>query len=385
MSEPARRDRGVALIVVIWSLAVIGAVVAAFFARGLLEAKYARDGRSEAAARALAQAGMACFLQRFLADETETDGPDEPWLLAGANAPPDLPGGRVTATVADLGSRINLNLAGEAALRVLFDGEEGPAQAVLDWRDADRQPRPSGAEADYYLGLSPSVKPADGFLLCPEEALLIRGLDRYQETLAEEATIYGRANPNLIDPETWGLILAAAGYAEWEVRLMTEHFAAARQEAAREKRVAFRQEEDLIRIQSVTHQTVDRLRPYLTFTGSINPNYAGERALQAGLGMLGLKQESVKAVLEARKNAPFTEMAAFLAILAANEPKGVNNDQVKQVFSLQTTLVGVETVGRTESGAAYRIEAVYERYHPKGKEDEWRCRVVAWRESPGED
>lgn len=382
MIEPAR-ERGAALIIVIWALAIIGAVVAAFFTRGILEAKYARDGRAEAAGRALAQAGVACFLQRFLADETEADVPDEPWLMAGEHVPPAFPGGEVTVTVSDLGSRINLNLADEALLRALFDGEAAPAQAVMDWRDADHQPRPSGAEDDYYSGLSPPLKPADGFILSPAELPSIKGLAEFKEVLDEDATIYGRANPNFIDAETWGRILVSAGCAEWEVEPLTRPFLEARQRAVREKRVAFRQADDLV-TGSITEDLLQRLRPYLTFTGTINPNLASERTLASGLAMLGLKREYAKIVLETRKKAPFVEMPAFLAILAANEPNGINNDMVKQVFTLQTTLVGVEAVGRTAAGICYRIHAVYERYRPPGKEDEWRGRVIAWRESPGE-
>ena len=66
-SNRRARQHGAALVIVIWALAIIGAVVAAYLARGLVEAGANQEARKTAAGRSLAQAGLACFVQRFLA------------------------------------------------------------------------------------------------------------------------------------------------------------------------------------------------------------------------------------------------------------------------------------------------------------------------------
>jgi type II secretory pathway component PulK len=50
------------------------------------------------------------------------------------------------------------------------------ANSILDWIDADDTPRSSGAENDYYSGLSPPYRCKNGPLDSPEEMLLIKGV-----------------------------------------------------------------------------------------------------------------------------------------------------------------------------------------------------------------
>lgn len=383
----AERNRasGAALLVVIWALAVIGAVVAAYFGRGLLEVKLAQDLRQEMEARALAQAGLACFIRRFLDDRDGTDDAGSAWLFAGDDAPPDFPEGSVEVRVADLGSRINLNLDGEDGLLQAFGGRREPVDAILDWRDTDDEPRAGGAEADYYAGLTPPIRAANGMFRSPEEALLVKGLAKFPRTLANETTVFGRANPNLIGTETWTAILMAAGFDELRVELLSEQFTQVRSDAIKAGRVPFAQPDDLKQLQSATHLTLERLLPYLTFTGRINPNLASERSLRAALAVLGVQVDKAKAIVTARDAAPFQELGALQGFLVKTDQKLVSKDWTDQVFTLQTTLAGVEIVGKTKSGALHRLVAVVERFHPPRETELWQCRFLYWREWPGED
>jgi hypothetical protein len=69
------------------------------------------------------------------------------------------------------------------------------ADAILDWIDADPQPREMGAETDYYAGLDPPYAPRNGLPECLEELLLIKGVTR-------ELLFGADANYNhLIEPE----------------------------------------------------------------------------------------------------------------------------------------------------------------------------------------
>ena len=56
--------------------------------------------------------------------------------------------------------------------------DPGLADAIADWTDPDRMPRPGGAERDYYLGLRAPYLPADGPLGSVGELTLVRGVER---------------------------------------------------------------------------------------------------------------------------------------------------------------------------------------------------------------
>jgi hypothetical protein len=66
--------------------------------------------------------------------------------------------------------------AARRALLNLPGIDEPTADAILDWIDADSQPRPQGAEDDYYGGLEPPYAARNGAPLVPEELLLIKGV-----------------------------------------------------------------------------------------------------------------------------------------------------------------------------------------------------------------
>lgn len=55
---------------------------------------------------------------------------------------------------------------------------ESVADAILDWIDPDSSPRPVGAEADYYAGLSLPYAPRNAVPACIEELLLVKGVTR---------------------------------------------------------------------------------------------------------------------------------------------------------------------------------------------------------------
>ncbi|MBI3836472.1 MAG: general secretion pathway protein GspK [Planctomycetia bacterium] len=52
------------------------------------------------------------------------------------------------------------------------------ADAILDWIDADRVPRETGAETEYYAGLEQPYAPRNGLPECLEELLLVKGVTR---------------------------------------------------------------------------------------------------------------------------------------------------------------------------------------------------------------
>ncbi len=81
--------------------------------------------------------------------------------------------------------------AGKDALLKLPGMTEAIAEAILDWIDPDSQPRPLGAEGDFYEGLEKPYSPRNGLPDCLEELLLVKGVTR-------ELLFGGDANYNRI-------------------------------------------------------------------------------------------------------------------------------------------------------------------------------------------
>ena len=121
----------------------------------------------------------------------------------------------------------------EQALRFLFESrgaEEDPTDAILDWIDSDDDPRPNGAETDYYQSLLTPYPCKNAPLSSVEELLLVRGMtpelffgnvDMGQLPLPELCTVHGqrngRINVNTAEPEILTAIgdsLGMAGLAE---------------------------------------------------------------------------------------------------------------------------------------------------------------------------
>jgi DNA uptake protein ComE-like DNA-binding protein len=68
--------------------------------------------------------------------------------------------------------------SGRTALLKFPGMTEATADAILDWIDADSEPRAMGAESDYYAGIEPAYVPRNGLPDCLEELLLVKGVTR---------------------------------------------------------------------------------------------------------------------------------------------------------------------------------------------------------------
>jgi hypothetical protein len=77
------------------------------------------------------------------------------------------------------------------------------ADAILDWIDADGEPREGGAEADYYLALPTPYSPRNAPPRTIGELLLVRGVTPHL-LYGEDANLDGILNPNENDGDrTW--------------------------------------------------------------------------------------------------------------------------------------------------------------------------------------
>ncbi|MBU1212263.1 MAG: general secretion pathway protein GspK [Alphaproteobacteria bacterium] len=164
----SRPDSGFALIVVIWLTGLLAIFVLSFSQSARVHVGTASNMRDRYAADALAAAGIELAAMRLLAT-SQQDGLAPP-LFDGTPTHCRLPdGSRLELSIRDTAGRVDLNIASEATLRALFRGiglEPGLASrlaaAVLDFRDADDQAHPDGAEASDYRAAGLTWAPRNG-------------------------------------------------------------------------------------------------------------------------------------------------------------------------------------------------------------------------------
>jgi competence ComEA-like helix-hairpin-helix protein len=85
-------------------------------------------------------------------------------------------GGGIIFGVSDEESRLNVNEAWPEELNKLDGMTPDVVAAILDWRDADNEVTPGGAEAEYYLSLQPPCLPRNGPFQTVRELLMVRGV-----------------------------------------------------------------------------------------------------------------------------------------------------------------------------------------------------------------
>jgi general secretion pathway protein K len=134
-----------------------------------------------------------------------------------ADARPHLipwPDATVSVKVSPESGRIDLNRAPRELLVGLFEQyvpmatAEALADAVVDWRDADDDPQPAGAEADDYARARYGYAPANGVFNTVGELRRVLGFDtRLVERLSPYLTVYsGRPRINLMSADLVALL-----------------------------------------------------------------------------------------------------------------------------------------------------------------------------------
>ncbi|GAP67136.1 type II secretion system protein K [Mizugakiibacter sediminis] len=182
--------RGVALLVVLWAVALAAILLGGFAAMARTEIVQARYQRDHAEARYAAEAGLA----RAVAALREND-PARRWIPDGRPYTFRFEEAEVRVEVTDESGKLDLNAADAPALRRLFAAAgadparaEALADAVLDWRDADDLVRAHGAEAEAYRRAHLPYGPRNGPFVTLDELRRVLGMD---------AELYRRVSPAL--------------------------------------------------------------------------------------------------------------------------------------------------------------------------------------------
>lgn len=167
-----RDERGIALIMVIWVLALLSLMAMSFMAEARVELRRAVNLRARAEAEAMAEAGINIAVARLVAEHGEIQ--PQPWTET-------IAGETISLSVLDEHGKIDLNESDPEFLTSLLKSEGVPpnsasalAQAIVDFRDPDHDAGPQGAEDAEYPAGSAGAK--DDRFATVDELLQVRGM-----------------------------------------------------------------------------------------------------------------------------------------------------------------------------------------------------------------
>ncbi|MFH1148517.1 MAG: general secretion pathway protein GspK [Pseudomonadota bacterium] len=209
---PALKKNGIALIAVLWVIALLTVMALEFSYAMRTEVDIWTNYKDELKGYFLARAGVERALleiTRFhktgtavLAQENgEEEKPEEEnelWVPDGSPHEVSMNEGDFKVSVEDEGGKLNINRASEDALRDLMGNLDIPpeeagiiADSILDWRDQDNLHRLNGAEDDYYAALPDPYECKDGEFDAVEELLLVKGITpEIYRKFADKLTVY---------------------------------------------------------------------------------------------------------------------------------------------------------------------------------------------------
>lgn len=206
MRDRRPRPRGVALVIVLWVLALLAVVVLGFAVETRSGLRIARNHVESARARALADAGVSLAIAKLT-----TPNPEIPWPADGRSRVFFFGEGEIRVSVQDEGGKVDLNTAPDDLLAGLFlaldiapDVGQRLVDAIDDWKDPDDLRRPNGAEADDYRAAGLPYGPRNGPFESVDELRLVLGMTRdLYRRVSPFVTVYSRSarvNPMTAPP-----------------------------------------------------------------------------------------------------------------------------------------------------------------------------------------
>jgi general secretion pathway protein K len=195
----SRRQRGIALIIVLLSIFVLSILAAGFAYSMKVEMKLARNANSETELEWLGRSAVECarweLAQQAMIPQEQYDALNQVWAggsggVGTSNSPlVDFKNeiksrnGHASWKIIDLERKLNINTANEALLRqaLLVAGVDTADMtpivgSILDWIGRDSAPHLQGAKSDYYHGLSPPYDAKNGPIDDLTELLLVKAI-----------------------------------------------------------------------------------------------------------------------------------------------------------------------------------------------------------------
>jgi DNA uptake protein ComE-like DNA-binding protein len=178
------RRRGAIFIAAMWVLIALVGLVMVMSRWARVEIKASGNRLAAAEAAMAARAGEQYVLSQIAATGTDATFSQQPvpeqvevggayfWIVRS-----DRENDRQQDFgVDDEGAKVNINTASASVLQMLPGMTPDVADAIVDWRDANDEPSPYGAESEYYGSLQPPYRAKNGPFETVEELMLVKGV-----------------------------------------------------------------------------------------------------------------------------------------------------------------------------------------------------------------
>ena len=210
LQEPLVDQDGMALILTVLILSILIVLVFEVNSLTRFEMLGAAHLRDETQAGLLARSGVQEAIRILKKDDAQVDDNEEEWAKANS-LPVDISDGKLSFAIRDESGKFNVNrlikqgtgagTAGPQQTKAMDEGqiqaflrlldplgiERNMADPLLDWLDADDEPRASGAESDYYMTQDSPYRAKNGPLDALSELKRLKG---YEESVF--AALMGR-------------------------------------------------------------------------------------------------------------------------------------------------------------------------------------------------
>lgn len=184
MSGRGPSQRGIALMLVLWIVALLTIIAVGLTAAQRTESTLAGNQLATTRFRAAAEAAVSFTVLNLLARPQTLDEDADVWVPDGVARPWTFGGESLEIRVFNEASRIDLNKAPKellvalaAALALPEDESAALADAIEDWRDADDLKQLNGAEDGDYEDAGRSYGAKDGPFDSVEELQQVLGVD----------------------------------------------------------------------------------------------------------------------------------------------------------------------------------------------------------------
>ncbi|MHB8908683.1 MAG: type II secretion system minor pseudopilin [Syntrophales bacterium] len=193
MKRILKSERGVALFLVLWVVALLTVIAGEFCHAIRTEVNITRNFKEETQTYYIAVSGVFWAVGELVVNElvprtaAAPDSGGKPEDIRGS-INTDIPAipfgdGQFKVENENESGKVNLNRAGEPLLKIMLnsfpigDAEKNIiVDSIMDWRDKDNLHRLNGAEDDYYLSLPQPYKSKNGDFTSVDELLLVRGV-----------------------------------------------------------------------------------------------------------------------------------------------------------------------------------------------------------------
>ena len=174
------RQKGLALVLVLWVLSLLTIMAGSFALSMRREASITAGIKNNAQAMAVAESGIAMAEMMLL-----TADPDKRWRADGSIYEIAATDAKVRVRLLSETGKIDINKADQTLLQGLMTYVPGDAEqksrlvgAILDWRDADDLVHSNGAEKKEYKDAGLSYQPGNKAFQSIEELQLVLGMNK---------------------------------------------------------------------------------------------------------------------------------------------------------------------------------------------------------------